>query len=107
MPCATCAFRAGTDNWQGFDKTMVNFIGAMELGEAFYCHEGMRIVNGEYRPPMRRLPGVAKKVPDTRRMTPCAAWVVLASNPPLKIADHVPLALRVLCVALVKRGNRN
>jgi hypothetical protein len=104
LPCETCAFRTSTDDWQGFEHTIMSFIAAMETDSVFYCHDGLKYSPHKgWQPPMHKVNG--RYVPDTSRMTPCAAWMVLQSTPPLTIAEYVPSQIRDFCVEMAKQAH--
>lgn len=49
-PCHTCAFNPATDSWVGADATAWSLAQAIRDLKPFYCHDGMKIVDGNYDP---------------------------------------------------------
>lgn len=66
-PCHTCAFNPQTDEWVGFDATILRLLTALGTSEPFYCHDGMPIVDECYQ------------WPESMESVPfCGGWAVVA-----------------------------
>ena len=83
-PCHTCAFNPATDDWRGFEKTMVNLMESIHHGRPFVCHEGLpRDPTGQWclrtgeMPPLCAGYEAIKDDPETKR----AALEVLKGLP--------------------------
>ena len=73
-PCATCAFTPSTDSWSGMDATVWGLVQAIRNDQPFYCHEGMPIRGGEYRPE----PG--------HHYSLCGGYAMIVGDPDAKLA---------------------
>lgn len=68
-PCHSCALNPSTDDWPGFDSTMLNLEAGIRKGE-FLCHEPLpRDETGQWH--------IDEEAPRIR----CAGYEVLSRNP--------------------------
>lgn len=82
LPCHTCAFRAHTDKFPGFERTCIGLMKALIGGRTFYCHDGFATVDGELTPPE-----------DLSQMKSCVGWLWLQAEPAFQPQEHFPLPL--------------
>lgn len=74
-PCHTCALNPATDNWAGFDATMIRLGACLESGSTFYCHE-----------PLPKNDAGEWQALAPAEMVTCAGWEVVKDSPDARVA---------------------